>query len=183
MLCSLLKYWNYFWNKYCSWPVSAIFPFQFTLLILLASSWYKKAKTALRMSLQSKKKVSYHFKGLYKTICYKRKFNFCQFFFSHWLIYECFFTFPIKTFVNLEKVIRFHWQVFIVYKNGENLKILVEIFHQKLKVSNVILTFYIIWIQTISLLANHGGWHRALPLPNLWICSCNLYTYIQKLKL
>ena len=35
--------------------------------------------------------------------------------------------------------IRFHCQAFIVYKNGGNLKILVEIFHQKLIVSIVIL--------------------------------------------
>ena len=37
--------------------------------------------------------------------------------------------------------IRFHWQAFIVYKNGENLKILTEIFCQKLTDSNVILAF------------------------------------------
>ena len=37
--------------------------------------------------------------------------------------------------------IRFHWQAFIVYKNGENLKIMTEIFRQKLIVSNVILAF------------------------------------------
>ena len=28
--------------------------------------------------------------------------------------------------------IRFHWQTFIIYKNGENLKILIEIFREKL---------------------------------------------------
>ena len=37
--------------------------------------------------------------------------------------------------------VRFHWQAFIVYKNGENLKILIEIFRQKYIVSNVILAF------------------------------------------
>ena len=37
--------------------------------------------------------------------------------------------------------IRFHWETFIIYKNGENLKILIEIFRQKLIVSNVILAF------------------------------------------
>ena len=37
--------------------------------------------------------------------------------------------------------IRLHWQAFIVYKNGENLKILIEIFGQKLIASNVILAF------------------------------------------
>ena len=34
-----------------------------------------------------------------------------------------------------------HLQAFIVYKNGENLKMLIEIFRQKLIVSNVILAF------------------------------------------
>ena len=37
--------------------------------------------------------------------------------------------------------IRLHWQAFIVYENGENLKILIEIFRQKLIASNVILAF------------------------------------------
>ena len=36
---------------------------------------------------------------------------------------------------------RFHWQAFMVYKNGENLKILIEMFRQKRFVSDVILTF------------------------------------------
>ena len=37
--------------------------------------------------------------------------------------------------------IKFHWQAFSVYKNEQNLKILKEIFRQKLIVSNVILAF------------------------------------------
>ena len=37
--------------------------------------------------------------------------------------------------------IRFHWQAFIVYENGQNLKTLIEIFGQKLMVSNIILAF------------------------------------------
>ena len=37
--------------------------------------------------------------------------------------------------------IRFHWQAFIVYENGQNLKTLIEIFCQKLMVSNIILAF------------------------------------------
>ena len=35
--------------------------------------------------------------------------------------------------------IRFHWQAFIVYENGQNLKTPIEIFRQKLMVSNIIL--------------------------------------------
>ena len=49
--------------------------------------------------------------------------------------------FSIKAFVNFEILIRFHRQAFIKYKNGENLKILREVFRQKLTVSNVILVF------------------------------------------
>ena len=51
----------------------------------------------------------------------------------------CFFV--IKAFVSFEKLIRFHRQAFIVYKNAENLKILIEIIRQKLLVSDVILAF------------------------------------------
>ena len=36
---------------------------------------------------------------------------------------------------------QFHRQVFIVYKNGENLKILIEIFCQEIIVSNVAFAF------------------------------------------
>ena len=107
------------------------------LLVFLASSWYQKAKIGLRMSLRSKKMLNYHIKEPYKTACYKTKSNFSRFFFSQ----KCFFSFLIKAFANFEKLIRFHWQAFIVYKNGENLKMLIEIFCQKLVVSNVILAF------------------------------------------
>ena len=51
------------------------------------------------------------------------------------------FFFLIKTFANFEKLKRFHWQAFIVYENGEYLKMLKEIFCQKPVVSNVILAF------------------------------------------
>ena len=107
--------------------------------------------------------INYHIKGLYKTTCYKTKSNFSQFFFSHWLLHKCFFSFLIKAFANFEKLIRFHWQAFIVYKNGENLKMLIEIFCQKLIVSNVILAFLDHLKPKISSSANHGGWHRAPP--------------------
>ena len=72
--------------------------------------WYQKAKIALQISLRNKRKINYHFKGLYKTTCDKKRFNFSQFFFSHWLLYECFFPFLIKTLVNFEKLIRFYQQ-------------------------------------------------------------------------
>ena len=66
-------------------------------------------------------------------------------FLSFSFLTECcisiFFSFLIKVFANFEQLIRFHWQAFIVYKNGENLKILIEIFCPKFIVSNVILVF------------------------------------------
>ena len=141
VLCSLLNDWNYIWNKYCNLPFLAICPSLLPLLIILASSWYQKAKIGLRMSLQNKKMINYHIKGLYKSTCYKTKSNFSEFFFSHWLLHKCFFSFLIKAFVNFKILIRFHWQAFIIYKNGENLKMLIEIFCQKPTVSNAILTF------------------------------------------
>ena len=75
-----------------------------------------------------------------------------------------------KRFLNFEKLIRFHWQAFIAYKNRENLKMLIEIFCQKLIVSNVILAFlghlkpksFFVgqpWRPTLS----------ATPFQNLWI--------------
>ena len=103
-------------------------------------------------------------KGLYKTTCYKTKSNFSKFFFSHWLLHKCFFSFLIKAFANFEKFGRFHWQAFIVNKNGENLKMLIEIFFQKLVVSNVILALLDHLTPDIFSSANHGGPHRVLSL-------------------
>ena len=77
--------------------------------------------------------INYHITGLYKTTCDKTKSNFSQFFFSLCLLHKCFFSFLIKAFPN------FHRQAFIMYKNGETLKMLMEMFCQKLIVSNVIL--------------------------------------------
>ena len=74
------------------------------------------------------------------------------------------FSFLMKAFVNLEKLIRFHPQAFITYKNGENLKILKEIFCQKLIVSNVTSAFLDHLTPKIFSSANHGGRHRASPL-------------------
>ena len=84
--------------------------------------------------------INYHIKGLHKTTL-KKKSNFSQCFFSHWMLYKCFFSFLIKAFANFEKLIRFNWQAFIVYKNGENLEILIQIFCQKLIVPDVVLPF------------------------------------------
>ena len=158
LLCSLLNDRNYFWNKYCHLPLLAIC--LLPLLIFLASCWYQKAKTGLRMSLQNKKLINHHIKGLYKTTCYKTKSNFPQFFFSHWLMHKCFFSFLVKVFENFAKLIRFHWQAFIVYKNGENLKMLIEIFCQKSIVSNVILAF----LDHLKPKIFFVGRHRAPPL-------------------
>ena len=84
LFCSLLNAWSYFWNKYCSLPFLAICRSQF------ASSWWQKVKIALGIRLQNKQNY-YYFKGLDKTTRYKTKPIFSQFFFSHWLLYECLF--------------------------------------------------------------------------------------------
>ena len=141
VLCSLLNDWNYFWNKYCNLPFLAIrgspyFPFAF-----LVSSWEQKVKIGQRMSLQNKNMIIIILKGFIKQLVIKQSQTFAQFLFSHWLLYECFFSFLIKAFVNFEKLIRFHRQPFMIYKNREKLKVLIEIFHQKLIVSNGILAF------------------------------------------
>ena len=90
------------------------------------------------MSLRNKKNWV---KGLYKTTCYKTKSIFFSVFLFSSTAVSVFFSFLIKAFVNFEKLIRFHRQAFIVYKNGENLKILIKIFRQKLIVCNVSLAF------------------------------------------
>ena len=95
----------------------------------------KKCNFHFEWAWEIKKMISYHLKGLHKIAYCKTKSNFSQFFFSHWLLYECFFSFVINALVNFEKFIR------LIDKNGENLKILIEIFCQKLIVSNVISAF------------------------------------------
>ena len=83
---------------------------------------------------------NYHYiKGLYKITCYKQSPAFLSFSFLVDCCMSVFFSFFIKAFVNFKKLIRFHRQAFIVYKNGENLKILKKIFHFKIIVSDVIL--------------------------------------------
>ena len=140
-LCSLPNNWNYFWNKYCNLQFLAICRSLLPLLIYLPSSQYQKAKLGLWMILRNKKMINCHIKGLYKKACCKTRSNFSQFFFFHWRLRKCFFSFFIKTFEDFEKLIRFHWQAITVHKNGENLKMLIEIFCPKLIVSNVILAF------------------------------------------
>ena len=117
VLCSLLKDWNYFWNKHCNLPFLGICR-SLLLLIFHASSWNQIAKVGLRMSFQNKNMINYHIKGLYKTTYYKTKSNFSQFFFSHW--HTCFYSLFIKAFVNSQKLIIFHWKASTFYKNGEN---------------------------------------------------------------
>ena len=73
--------------------------------------------------------------------CHRANSNFSNFFFSHWLLHKCFFSFLIKAFANFQKLIIVHRKASIAYKNRENLKMLIEIFLPKRIVSNVILTF------------------------------------------
>ena len=68
----------------------------------------KKWKLCCEWAWEIKKMISYHLKGLHKLVCYKTKSNFSQFFSSHWLLYECFFSFLINALVNFEKFIRFY---------------------------------------------------------------------------
>ena len=135
------------------------------------------------MSLRNYKMISYHIKDFYKTTCFKTTSNFSQYFFSHLLLHKCFFSSLIKAFSNFEKLIKFHWQTFIVNNNGENLKIMIEIFCQKLIVSDVILAF-LDHLKPKIFFVNHGGRQRA-PLPpppfqNLWIRPSVISKYVPK---
>ena len=84
--------------------------------------------------------INHPIKGFYKRTCNKKVQLFTVFLFSLTAV-KVFFSFLIKALANFEKLIRFHWQAFIVYKNRENWKMLPEIFSHKLTVCSVILTF------------------------------------------
>ena len=113
----------------------------FPLLIFLASSWYEKAKIGLRMSLRNKKWLIIILEELTKQPVIKPNPTKPKFFLYHWLLHRCFFSILIKALANFEKLIRFHWQAFIVHKNGDNLKMLMQVFCQKRTDSNVFLAF------------------------------------------
>ena len=112
-----------------------------------------------------RKMIDYHFKGLYKTICYKTKSNFLLFSLTAVWVFLLF----IKVFVNFEKVIRFYHQAFIVYKSWKNSKISIEIFRQRLIVSNVILPFLDHLNYNIFFVTQPWWPTKALPFQNLWI--------------
>ena len=159
VLCSLLNDWDSFWNKYCNLPFLAICCSLIPLWYFLRHPDIKKQKLGYEWACETKN-INYHIKELYKSTCYKTKSNFPQFFFSHWLLHKYFFSFLIKAFTNFEKLIRFHWQAFIAYQTGENLKTLIEIFCQKLIVSNVILAF----LDHLKRKIFKPKTHRGLPL-------------------
>ena len=77
---------------------------------------------------------------------------------------------PLKVFAKFRNLIRFHHKAFIICKNGQSLKVLTEVFRQKV-VSNVILAFLDHRSETSNLLrwstmvANRE--HPAFQ--NLWI--------------
>ena len=126
------------------------------------------------MSLPNKKMINCQIKGIYKTTCYKTKSNFIQLFFPHWLLHNCFFSFLIKAFADFEKLIKFHWQASIVY-NGENLKMLIEIFCQKRIVSSVILAF-LDHLKPKIFFVGQSWWltQSAILFQNLCIRPCNI---------
>ena len=158
MLCSLLNDWNYFWNKYCNLPFLAICRSLLPLLIFLASSWYQKL--GCEWACETKKKwLIIILKDFIKQPVIKQSQQ-----------TKCFFSVLIKAFANFEKLTRFCWQVFIIYKNGEILKMLIEIFFQKLIVSKVILPF-LDHLKPKIFFVDIGATHRAPP-HNLWIRHC-----------
>ena len=145
----------------------------FELFAIVASPWYQKVIMALRTRFRNKikifstkrpveeKLINCHFKRPYKLTCYQTKSNFSLFFFLHWPHFEYFFSFFIKAFVKFEKLIGLHWQAFIIiFKNGETLKTLKEIFRQKRIVSNVVLAFL-----------DHLKQHRTPPFSKISGCA------------
>ena len=135
MLCSLQKNGIFFWNKFFNLPFLAmpfpVSPFDIFCIILIPKSGNC---TADELAKQKKWLI---IKRLYKTAC----FNFYQFHLFSLTAVWVLFLLPYQSVCHFEKLIRFHRQVFIVYKTGENLKILIKIFRQQVIVSNVILAF------------------------------------------
>ena len=131
MFCLLLNGWNYFSNKYCNFAVP-YFPFW----LFLRHPDIKKQKLGWEWACKTKKMINHPIK---KT-CYKTKSNFSQFFFSH----RVFFLFPYQSVCKFWKIDKISLVSFLVYKNGENLKMLIEIFSQN-----------------ISSLIKRGGRYRA----------------------
>ena len=86
----------------------------------------------------------------------------------------CFFSFLIKAFANLEKLMTLPWQAFTVYLDGEGLKMLIEIFCQKLIVSNVILAF-LDHLKPKAFFVGQPWWPTlsTTPFQNLWIRPCH----------
>ena len=101
----------------------------------------KKQNLGCEWACEIKKWLIIILKVLIKQSVLKQSLTFLSISFLIDCCISVFFCFLIKPFSNFEKLIRFHWQTFIGYKNGENLKILIEIFRPKLKVSSVILAF------------------------------------------
>ena len=137
MLCSLLNNWNYFWNKYFSLLFPAICRSQLPLLVFLASSWYQKANYGYEWACKIKKWLIIILKGFIKQSVIKQSLTFLSFC-SHWLLHKSLLSSLIKAVANFVKMIRFRRQPFIVHKNGENLKILIEKSYQKRIISSVI---------------------------------------------
>ena len=154
-------------------PFLAICRSLLPLLIFLASSWYQKAKIRLQMSLRYKKWLIVILEEFIKQPVIKQNPTFLSFSF---LIDCCISVSSLslsKFFANFEKLIRLHWQAFIVYKNGENLKMLIEIFCQKLIVSNVILAF-LDHLKPKIFFVSQPCWptKSTTPFQNLWIRRC-----------
>ena len=123
---------------------------QFPLSIILASSWHQKTKLALWTSWWNKKQ-SFELKDLLKKkwlieekiTCYiKQSPNFLSFSFLIDYCMSIFFSFLIKAYVNLEKMINFVGKFSLKWRKLENTEGNVS---PKTLVSNVLLAFLDQW--------------------------------------
>ena len=113
---------------------------QTPLLIFFASSSYQRAEIVLRMSLQNKRNMNNYQKVFIKQSIIKQSQLLSAFLFwltTVWVL----FLFPYQRVCKFE-----NWQDFIsklslYIKNGENLKILIEIFRQDVIFSDISLVF------------------------------------------
>ena len=162
LLFSLLNVWNYFLNKYCNLLfVAPSFPFWYFLHYPDHKKWKLRCGWGCEIIKRPAIKQSPTYQFFYSLI------DCCM---------SVFFSFVIKAFVSFEKLIIFHRQAFVLYKNVENLKVLIKIFRQKLLVSSVILAF-LDHLKLKFFFLGHSVANIECPPPspsfqNLWIRPC-----------
>ena len=120
--------------SYLPFPIS---PFDIYCVILI---WKRKNWAGNEFAIQ-KKWLVVTLKDFLKQIVIKQTPTFLSFSYLIDCCNKCYFLFPYQSIYKFLKIDKISLAGFLVYKNDENLKMLIETFCQKLTVSKVILAF------------------------------------------